>query len=78
MADKQKEAEVVTINNVEYKVDDLSDKAKALINHVGDLQRKMGNLTFQLDQMQLGLDMAGKLLTEELEEPESEVKQLAS
>ena len=65
MANQQ--PQTVSIDGVEYKVDDLSDKAKLFIDHVSDLDRKIGSTRFQLDQMQIGRDAAFTMLKAELE-----------
>jgi hypothetical protein len=59
--------QTVSIDNVEYKVEDLSDKAKMLIDHVSDLDRKMGSMRFQMDQIQVGRDAFFAMLKTELE-----------
>lgn len=59
--------QTVSIDGTEYKVEDLSDKAKALIDHVADLDRKMGSMRFQMDQIQVGRDAFFAMLKTELE-----------
>ena len=73
MANQQ--PQTVSIDNVEYKVEDLSDKAKALIDHVADLDRKMGSMRFQMDQIQVGRDAFFAMLKTELEAKPEEVVQ---
>ena len=51
---KEKESQVVVINDVEYKVDDLTEKQVMLVNHVADLDRKLGSSQFNIDQLQGG------------------------
>ena len=62
---------VITINDIEYSVNDLTDQQKALINHINDLDRKIRNTQFSLDQLNVGrqafADMLNKTLTEESE-----------
>lgn len=64
MANQQ--PQTVTVDNVEYNIADLSDKAKALIDHVSDLDRKMGSMRFQMDQIQVGRDAFFGMLKAEL------------
>ena len=63
----QNSPQTVSIDGVEYKVEDLSDRAKRLIDHVADLDRKAASMDFQREQIQLGRDTAFKLLKEALE-----------
>lgn len=50
----EKQTNVITINDTEYNVDDFTDVQRALLAHVQDLDRKMGNARFQLDQLTVG------------------------
>ena len=54
MSKKQKEKTVITVNDVEYIYEDMTDEQKALINHVNDLDRKIGTSQFNLEQLQFG------------------------
>ena len=50
----KKEKNTITVNDVEYNVDDFTDEQKILLNHVTDLDRKLGNAQFNLDQLMVG------------------------
>lgn len=67
---KQKEPQIVTINDKDYKIDDLSEKQIALVNHVADLDRKIQTSLFNVDQLKGGREYFMKNLEEELEEGE--------
>ena len=54
MAKKQKEKTPVTINNEEFFVEDMDDEQKALLNHIADLDRKIGTSQFNLEQLTFG------------------------
>ena len=41
----------ITIDNDEYKLDDLSDKARSYAEHCHDLQRKIVNTQKDLEQL---------------------------
>ena len=57
MANPKKEKDrVITIDDVDYKFDDMTDEAKMLVNHVGDLDNKIGGARFNLDQLSGGRD----------------------
>jgi hypothetical protein len=48
------EQKVITIDDVEYTEDQLSDEAKACINHLGSLDQKIASTQFNLIQLQVG------------------------
>ena len=56
----------IDINGTTYTEDQLSDEQKVLINHVADLDRKLGSTRFNLDQLQVGRDAFMALLTTSL------------
>ena len=60
----------ITVNDKEYIIEDMTDEQKALLNHVQDLDRKMGNAQFNLDQLSIGRQKFVELLAESLENPE--------
>ncbi len=68
MAEKQ--PKTITINGTEYTEDQLTDQQKVMINHVADLDRKIGSTQFNLDQLQVGrkafMDMLEASLVEEV------------
>ena len=74
MAKTKKETinkQTVTIDDKEYNVDDLTQDQVAFLNHITDLDRKMAQMRFNLDQLQAGRDTFARLLNESLNaEPE--------
>ena len=60
----------ITVNDKKYLIDDMTDKQKALLNHVNDLARKMDNAQFNLDQLAVGRQKFVELLADALENPE--------
>lgn len=64
MANQQ--PQTVSIDGTEYNIADLSDKAKVLIDHLSDLDRKLGSIAFQRDQLQVGRDAFFAMLKAEL------------
>ncbi len=54
MAKKQKEKPMVTIDDKEFLIEDLTDEQKAMLNHVNDLDRKIGQAQFNLEQLVFG------------------------
>lgn len=73
MANKQ--PQIVSVDDVEYNVEDLNEKQVVLLNHVADLDRKIGSTKFQLDQLQVGRDAFFALLKQALEEKPEEVQE---
>ena len=69
MAKTKKETinkQTVTIDDKEYNVDDLEQDQIAFLNHITDLDRKMVQMRFNLDQLQAGRDTFARLLNESL------------
>jgi hypothetical protein len=56
----------ITINDVEYQFEDMTQEQQTLINHVADLDRKLSSARFNIDQLQVGRDAFMGLLTEAL------------
>jgi hypothetical protein len=74
MSKKQKEKTVITVNDKEYIYEDMTDEQKALINHVNDLDRKIGTSQFNLEQLQFGKTAFVNALSESLESEVEEAK----
>jgi hypothetical protein len=68
----EKKPNVITINDKDYTEDQLTDEQKMLINHVADLDRKIGSTRFNLDQLQVGRDAFVNMLTASLAQGETE------
>ena len=71
MSKKQKE-QTITIDDVEHKVADLTEEQVALVNHVQDLDRKIGSSQFNIDQLNVGRNAFMNMLTEALKVEEAE------
>jgi hypothetical protein len=65
----EKEITTITINGTEYTQDQLTDAQKAIINHIGDLERKINAKKFSLEQLQVGKEAFLTMLTKSLDEP---------
>jgi hypothetical protein len=74
----EKQTRTITINDKEYTEDQLTDKQKVLVNHVADLDRKIGSAQFNLDQLSIGREAFMKMLTEELEAETVETEEVAA
>lgn len=44
----------ITIDDVEYDIDEMTDQQKVLLNHVADLDRKLNSARFNVDQLEVG------------------------
>ena len=64
--------QIVTIDGVEYDASTFTEQQAMLVNHVADLDRKIGSTRFQLDQLQVGRDAFFAMLKQALtEQPET-------
>ena len=70
---KDKEPQIVKIDDVEYDANNFNEQQIALFNHCVDLDRKIGSTTFQLQQLNVGKDAFIKLLKEALIATDAEV-----
>ena len=68
--EKQSKKTSISIDEVEYFFEDMTQEQQMLVNHVADLDRKIGSARFNLDQLQVGRDAFMGLLKQELEAEE--------
>ncbi len=68
----EKKTNTITINDKSYTEDQLTDQQKVMINHVADLDRKMGSAQFNLDQLAVGKQAFVEMLTKSLEDSETQ------
>jgi len=61
---------IITIDDIEYTEDQLSDEAKVCINHIGSLDQKIGSAQFNLTQLQGGREFFMAQLKQALEQTE--------
>ena len=59
---------VITINDVDYTEDQLTDQQKVIINHINSLQQKIGSAQFNLDQLAVGKQAFVDMLTKNLDD----------
>jgi hypothetical protein len=69
----EKQTQTITIDDVEYTEDQLTDQQKVMINHIGDLDRKIRSTQFNLDQLNVGRAAFMNMLKTSLEVAEAEV-----
>ena len=68
----EKQTQTITINDIEYTKDQLTDQQKVIINHIADLDRKIRSTQFNLDQLTVGRDAFVNMITASLAETETE------
>ena len=69
----EKKTNTITINGNDYTEDQLTDVQKVMINHVGDLDRKLSSTKFNLDQLQVGRNAFMASLSASLAEPAEDI-----
>ena len=71
----EKKTNTITINGTDYTEDQLTDAQKVMVNHVADLDRKIGSANFNIDQLKMGRMAFMNTLTASLaSEPEEETE----
>jgi len=63
----EKKTTPITINDVEYTLEDMTPEQQAMVNHVADLDRKISSTQFNLDQLSVGRQAFMNMLTQQLE-----------
>ena len=59
----------ITVNDKEYFVEDMTEDQRTMLNHVQDLDRKLANARFNMDQLAIGRDAFVNMLATSLETP---------
>ena len=57
----------ITVNDIEYIVEDMTDEERTMLNHVTDLDRKIANARFNMDQLAVGREAFINMLGQSLE-----------
>jgi len=65
----EKKTNTITINDVDYTEDQLTEQQKVMINHISDLDRKIKSTQFNLDQLNVGKSAFVNLLTMSINAP---------
>jgi hypothetical protein len=63
------EKKTITVNDKTYDVADLTNEQIAMVNHVTDLDRKLANARFNVDQLTVGREAFVNMLAASLEAP---------
>ena len=72
------EKKVITIDDVEYTEDQLSDESKVCINHISSLDQKIASAQFNLTQLQVGRKAFMDMLKSSLEDNIEEAQEVAA
>ena len=65
----------VTIDDVEYAFEDMKPEQQTMVNHLIDLDRKIGSTQFNLDQLNVGKQAFLAMLRESLAKKEEPLVQ---
>jgi len=69
----EKKTTPIVIDDVEYQYEEMTQEQQVFVNHVADLDRKIGSTKFNLDQLNVGRRAFMNALTKSLtDEPETE------
>ena len=71
----EKKTTPITIDDVEYTYEDMSQDQQVLVNHVLDLDRKIASTQFNLDQLTVGKQAFVQMLKQSLETKEETIVQ---
>tara|TARA_R110001599_G_scaffold199606_2_gene396340 strand:- start:186 stop:407 length:222 start_codon:yes stop_codon:yes gene_type:complete len=64
------ENKTITVNEVEHNIEDLTEQQIAMVNHIADLDKKLGNLVFNMDQLKVGREAFVNMLASSFEDVE--------
>lgn len=70
----EKKTTPIVIDDVEYAYEDMNANQQALVNHVADLDRKIGSAQFNLDQLIVGKQAFVGMLKQSLEAKPEQVE----
>jgi hypothetical protein len=66
---ENKKPQIVTIDGTEFDANDFNEQEVTYLNHIIDLDRKIGSTQFQLQQLMVGKDAFLGMLKAELAKP---------
>ena len=65
------EKKTITVNEVEHNIEDLTEQQLVMVNHIADLDKKLGQLQFNADQLNVGREAFVNMLAASLAEAEN-------
>jgi hypothetical protein len=57
----------IVINDKEYIFEDMEPNQKLMVNHIADIEQKLGNLEFNVDQLKVAKEAFLNMLKESLD-----------
>ncbi len=66
MSKRKKDKTIITVNDEEHIYEDMTDEQKGIINHISDLDRKIGSSQFNLEQLTFGKNAFVNALSQSL------------
>jgi hypothetical protein len=63
------EKKTITVNDQTHNLEDLNERQVAMVNHLQDLERKISNARFNVDQLSVGKEAFIRMLEESFNEP---------
>jgi|TARA_R100001460_G_scaffold26413_1_gene53405 hypothetical protein len=61
----------ITVNDKEYNLEDMTTEQQTIVNHISDLDRKIGSAQFNMDQLRIGREAFANLLIAKVNEQEA-------
>lgn len=58
------ENKTITVDEIEHNVEDLTEQQIAMVNHIQDLDKKLGSLRFNVDQLNVGREAFVNMLSQ--------------
>jgi hypothetical protein len=65
----EKKTTPISVDGVEYVLEDMSPEQQTMVNHITDLDRKVRSTQFNLDQLNVGKQAFVEMLSRSLKEP---------
>ena len=62
------EKKTIIVDDVKHNIDDLMQQQVAMVNHLQDLERKISNARFNVDQLTVGKEAFVKMLASSLKD----------
>jgi hypothetical protein len=71
---KNEKAPFIVLNDVEYDIESMTLQQKLMIDHLADLDKKIGSMQFNIEQLQVGREAFINRLHASLTEEKPEVE----
>lgn len=62
------EKKTIIVDGVKHNIEDLTEQQVAMVNHLQDLERKISNARFNVDQLTVGKDAFVNMLASSLKD----------